>query len=222
MYHITSHNIILMEEVFLPKILWQHIFDLCTFKSQLNMQETCWRFNSLKIYTIPDKYNTLLTDEILSQGNRYKWLIELDASYNHKITNVNHISKLKVLRAVAYGINDHGIKDLNLYELYAWDNRNITNVNHMTNLKILDASFSCGIDDDGIKDLNLVELDAWSNKKITNVNHMTNLKVLIARRNCGIGDDGIKDLNLTELHAQDNTKITNVNHMTNLKIYHRI
>ena len=45
-------------------------------------------------------------------------LIELDASYNKKITNVNHMTKLQKLYANSNcGLNDEGIKDLNLIEL---------------------------------------------------------------------------------------------------------
>ena len=51
-------------------------------------------------------------------------LVELNASHNSKITNVNHMTNLKKLDAGGSdcGINDAGIKNLNLVELHAWDN----------------------------------------------------------------------------------------------------
>jgi len=70
------------------------------------------------------------------------------------------------------GIDDEGIKDLNLERLQIYDNSKITNANHMTKLKELDASDNCGIDDGGIKNLNLKKLNVYNNTKITNVNHI--------------------------------------------------
>ena len=52
------------------------------------------------------------------------------------------MTKLKVLDA-SYncGINDDGIRDLDLEKLIASGNDTITNVNHMTKLKVLVASY---------------------------------------------------------------------------------
>ena len=59
------------------------------------------------------------------------------------------MTKLKVLYAShKSGINDEGIKNLNLEKLNAYNNSKITNVNHMTKLKELDARGDCGIDDE--------------------------------------------------------------------------
>ena len=65
------------------------------------------------------------------------------------------------------GLNDNGIKNLNLRILDVEKNPNITNINHMTNLKRLDASYNSGINDNGIKDLNLNRLNINNNPKIT-------------------------------------------------------
>jgi len=54
-------------------------------------------------------------------------LEKLDASYNQKITNVNHMTKLKKLEAYGdCGIDDDGIKNLNLEILCANYNVRIT------------------------------------------------------------------------------------------------
>jgi hypothetical protein len=76
------------------------------------------------------------------------------------------------------GINDEGIKNLNLIKLNANCNSIITNINHMTNLQILQAC-DCGINNEGIKNLNLIELYAYGNNNITHINHMTNLKIYL-------------------------------------------
>ena len=69
-------------------------------------------------------------------------LIELDASENGKISNVNHMTKLKVLSACGsdHGIDNDGIRRLNLEELNVDRNTKITNINHLINLKILNAA----------------------------------------------------------------------------------
>ena len=70
-----------------------------------------------------------MNDDILQE---YKFAIKLDARDNPKITNINHMVKLKVLRAFANcGIDDYGIKKLNLEKLDASCNPRISHVNHM-------------------------------------------------------------------------------------------
>lgn len=66
-------------------------------------------------------------------------LIELNAFDNYQITNVNHMSNLRVLIAsYECNINDDGIKLLtNLVELDASYNSSITNINHLTKLETL-------------------------------------------------------------------------------------
>ncbi len=149
-------------------------------------------------------------------------LEHLSANNCKNITNINHMSKLKILDVSGNcGVNDYGIKNLlNIVELNASENTKITNVNHMLKLKILDAIGNCGVNDYGIKNLlNVIKLNASSNTKITNVNHMLKLEILGASGNCGVNDYGIKNLlNIVELIVSENTKITNINHMTKLKI----
>jgi hypothetical protein len=75
-------------------------------------------------------------------------LVELSASHNS-------------------GINDYGIKNLNLIKMNLCANKKITNVNHMDKLTELNACFKCGISNEGIKNLNLIILKAYGNEKIT-------------------------------------------------------
>jgi hypothetical protein len=47
--------------------------------------------------------------------------------FNDAITNVNHVTNLKILHAEGNcGIGDQGIQNLNLIKLYASDNPKIT------------------------------------------------------------------------------------------------
>src|SRR5205085_1961745 len=87
-------------------------------------------------------------------------LIELYATNNNKITNINHMSNLQKLDAYGdCGIDDNGIKNLtNLIFLNASVNPKITNINHMRHLQTLYAFVKSGINDEGIKNLtNLIE-----------------------------------------------------------------
>lgn len=132
---------------------------------------------------IESKYVNKLDDNILKN---YKYIAKLNASYNVKIKNINHLTNLRILYArsdpydcVHCGINDNSLINLNLIELDASYNLNIKNINHLTNLTTLHASHRyCGIDDNGIKELNLSTLFAYANPKITpnGIKHMRNLK----------------------------------------------
>jgi hypothetical protein len=158
-----------MNHIF-PIEIWQNIFDYCDFKDKLKLQEVCKAFTHLRIYEIPYMYSCKLTDDILS---KYIWLTKLDA-YVHKVTNVNHMTNLKILFATGgSGIDDNGIKDLNLAVLDVWGNTQITNLNHMTNLKILSAQGYNGINNNSIKDLNLNELYCTGNDQISQDNSTT-------------------------------------------------
>jgi hypothetical protein len=55
-------------------------------------------------------------------------LIELYADGNSKITNINHMTNLKILSAQSpsCGIDNNGIKDLNLIKLFTYYNPKMT------------------------------------------------------------------------------------------------
>ena len=160
--------------------LWFDIFSLLDLKSQLSLLFTCSSFNNLSIIdlcNIDEKYLDILTDNIL-RLHVFKYVIKLTS--NNKITNVSFMKNLKKLDASDdCGIDQSGIKELNLVELNADDNNKITNVSFMKKLKKLNASYNCGIDQNGIKGLDLVELYTIGNNKITDVLFMKNLKIYI-------------------------------------------
>ncbi len=189
---------------------WQQILSDCEFLGQIRLRLVCKQFyNRLEIHNffyIDSKYLNILDDKIISN---YSFIMQLNASFNQKITNLSHLTKLRKLDAsgTKSTINQDSITTLNLIELNVDFNKNIKNLNHMTSLQKLKASCNSGIDDNGIKKLNLVELDASSNNKITNINHMTSLQKLVADFSCGIDNEGIKNLNIIELYAIENHKI---------------
>ena len=218
-----------MENIsYIPIEMWQEISSHLNFISNIKLKRVCKRFEFLKIYNLNSNETSCfkkLDDNIIQ---RYPFIKNLSVNQNPNITNLNHLkNSLQILHCSSYpglgnwfsGINDYGIKDLDLFELYANNNVSIKNINHFNNLRILHAVGECGIEDYSIRNLNLIELDASSNPKITSVNHMSKLKILLANNYCGIDDNGIKQcMNLIRLEINWNSKITDLNHLTNLQI----
>jgi hypothetical protein len=119
-----------------------------------------------------------------SQSRKIRYKLQFQ---NNKRKSHGKIKRIRCKGSYC-GINDEGIKNLNLEKLNARNNSKITNINHMTKLKELDAGRNCGTDDGEIKNLNLEKLYAQLNSKIRNINHMTKLKELNADFSCGIDD----------------------------------
>ena len=143
---------------------------------------------------------------------------ELSIRHNPLVTDISHMSNLKILDIS--GNNKLAIKNLDLIELYvsynSFYNSWTINIGHMTNLKVLDIRFST-IGQQDIDTLDLVELRITGNQGIYKVSHMKNLKILYAGAPCIIGQNEINQLDLIELYIHNNTMINNVNHMKNLK-----
>ena len=103
----------------------QIICDFCDFKTQLNLIQACKEYDeNLKIrkLTCTVKINQQITQNILQQ-KKFNQLRYLNASYNEKIINVNHL------------------KDT-LIELHCTRNCGIQQegINELRKLQILDAS----------------------------------------------------------------------------------
>lgn len=220
-----------MNNIYIPLEIWQIILNSIDFLSQIRLRQVSKQLYLLSIhnfYTIPNKYQQLLTNKILLQHPNIKYL---DASNNPKITNINHLPLLQRLRAsnkVTFtisselcGISDNSMKQcVNLKFLDASDNPKITNVNHCTKLIALMACDNCGITDYGMSEcVNLKSLYSSNNKRITNVNHCTQLQRLYARWHSGISDLGIKDcVDLQVLWIYNNKKITDIRHLVKLQL----
>ncbi len=179
-------------------ILYKLIFLCLNFEEKIIFKHVCTKFyqcNIEDLYNIDIFYTKQLTNDILK---KYQHTTQLYLENIHFVTNINYLSKLKIL-------NIH--------------NNNIINtLAHMTTLNELDISgYYCNIGDPEIKNLCLIELNASENKNIKNLITMTTLKKLNISFGCGVDEFGIKDLNLDELIAQENNKITSLNFMTSLK-----
>jgi hypothetical protein len=97
-----------------------------------------------------ENHDSLIQPAACGQGIDGLDLVELNANYNKKITNVSFMKKLKILHATGHcGIDQIGIEGLDLVELKANYNIKITNVYFMKKLKLLHASGICGIDQNG-------------------------------------------------------------------------
>ena len=109
----------------LPFDIWQEIILKCEFIDAIHLRQLNKWFYKLEIhdfYNIDDKYICKLTNDILIA---YPFIRKLNA-YNGRITNINHLTNLKVLYVDWNGgISDNGINKLtNLKELsYLYNNR---------------------------------------------------------------------------------------------------
>ena len=192
----------------LPLEIIQYIFDYLNFYNKIRFKQVNKLFYfGLKIYdfyNIPYYYKIKLSNEILINYPEIKYL---DASWNAKITDVNHMTNLQKLNASeSCGIDDLGLIDLNLKELNASNNPKIKHIEFMTNLKILNASTTYDL---GRKQRKLF----LKNLKIINKNiDIHNHSIIKENRNCIIGDKNLKNINLIELNVSNNNNIKNVNH----------
>lgn len=212
------------------------IFDYLDFVSKLNLKNVSkYSRANFQITDLFGPYNAdtddfdsipglhKLNNSILRQ---YPNLEELYAGGNSFITDINFLTKLKVLccsfcDGAKSGIGDCSIKDLNLSHLFMHNNDQITCVNHMTNLKVLHAQYTdfiSGLKSNGIQSLNLVQLNVMGNSGIKIISHLTNLRILDISRNSAVDDDQLSKLTmLTQLTIFDNDKISNIRHLTRLR-----
>ena len=152
------------------QILLNLIFDKLIFHDKHTFKRINKYTKKMKIidlYNIDCEYSSYFDDDILMN---YIDATKLNAKGNRNITDVNHMTKLKVLRACgSCGINNKGIINLNDLEiLNVGDNSKITNINHMIKLKELYACGSCGINNAGLINIkNLEILAIRGNQKIT-------------------------------------------------------
>jgi len=126
------------------QILLNLIFDKLIFHDKHTFKRINKYTKKMKIidlYNTDCEYSSYFDDDILMN---YIDATKLNAKGNRNITDVNHMTKLKVLDASSVcGIDDDGIKNLNLEILIVDSNDKIKNIKHMTNLKELSARWKC-------------------------------------------------------------------------------
>ena len=123
--------------------IWQIIFEHCDFLSKVRLTQICKLFHDnlqiIDFWYIEDKFKNKLTDDILKN---YKYIIKLDTQNNIKINDVSWMSYLQELdSSYNCGIDQNGIKNLNLIKLNAHDNTKIKDVSWMSNLEELNANW---------------------------------------------------------------------------------
>ena len=74
--------------------VYNEIFEYCNIHDQLNIMMTCKLLN--KKLKIKKLNHPNVSDKILKQ-EKFIDLEELNANDNEKITNINHLTKLKIL-----------------------------------------------------------------------------------------------------------------------------
>jgi hypothetical protein len=172
-------------------------------------------FKKLKVLEISGEHNIFNNDDI----KNITWIRKINAYYNNKITNINHISRLEVFNGTHnYKLtNIHLIGLVNLTSLTITDCININDINHLIQLKELNIDGKCGVDDNGIKDLIYIEsLSVIDNIKIKNIFHMKLLKKLSTGENNPLTSDDVNKLTgLEYLYLQKST-IFDISKLINL------
>ena len=222
---ISCHK--LFENIYIQKIFIRDCTDVLQQKkfSKINKLELDHRYYNVIIpndiiknlthLTASGFYSGITQQEILPLN-----LVKLDISYNPNITNISHMTNLKVLKVNGnYGISQDSISKLYLIKLYALNNSSIINVSHMSRLETLCAAGICGIDQNGISGLgaSLRKLVINDNGKIKNLNHLVGLKKLYMNGRCDC-DFGL--LKLKTLKANYNRSITDVSELITLRVLH--
>ena len=120
----------------------QIICDFSDLRTQINLIQSCKEYDEyLKIrkldcsWLVRFKIGFKITQEIIQQ-KKFNKLQKLNAGYNSKITNVNHLRNTLTELDCRWdcGIDQMGISDLlKLQKLNATNNVRITDVNHLRN-----------------------------------------------------------------------------------------
>ena len=146
-------------------------------------------------------------------------LLALYAEGNTKVTDVNHLIKLRELNISARcTVGQSGISELrNIIILDVGANSHVTSVNHLKYLRALNI-LECGVDQTGISEItDLVILCTCYNENITDVNHFTDLRELNIECSV-IGQNGICRLHKLIMLDAAYSSITSVNHLPELTV----
>lgn len=178
--YIIDHYIDIMNDM-ISLDLWQLICSSCNSSTQCNLKRiTKWFYASIHLTKLT--YKSELIDENVLKLHQH--ITKLNISYNNKVFNVNHLTKLTNLNiSHQYAaekplcITDDGIFQLTaLKTLNAANNHYITNIAPFLQLETLDASDDCGITNDTLLCPTLTSLNISYNKKITDISHLIKLK----------------------------------------------
>ena len=198
----------------LPLDIIKLVHNELDFIHQRNLRLVSTEFKKLHITNLLDNVPNVskLTDKILKL---YPFIIKLNAHYNDKISNTNHLLRLTTLD-VSGGFCTINVSLLtNLTKLDAgkspWS-RNDRDSGKIENTEFLKLNNLT----------NLTKLNIFNNLNITGIGNLINLKIL------NIGGTMIENniiislTNLTKLNINHNGTITNINNLINLKTLYAI
>ena len=143
----------------IPLDIFKEIFELCDFLTKIRFRQICKysyeNLHMIDLYNIEKKYLKRLSKNILK---KHRFIKYLNVIYNLDIKHISWMKNLKELYASGNcGIDQKGIKGLNLIKLNVHDNSKIKKVSFMTSLKKLYASGNCGIERIGFNQIGCVE-----------------------------------------------------------------
>ena len=174
----------------------------------------------LKSYSYINHYTKTSLDQ---NGLHYCNNLEfLNIINNKNVYDINHLTKLKVLKANHININGFmcctELENLSINH-HKFYNNNLNNLNTFNNLKVLNVICS-DITSDMIRSCNNIEeLYVTNCLKIYDINHLTKLRKLDAMLSCSLTNECIKKCtNIEELNLSENMSINDINNLTNLKV----
>ena len=148
---------------------------------------------------------------------KFSKLESIDISGNIKITQLNHLTSLKIIICHVKSLEKDFKECINLEELHCQFTK-IRNLNIFKKLKILNCSHCVNIIDYSFYKCILLEDLNCQNTEIHKLKYYKSLKILYCNYCININDESIKLLtDLEELYCW-NTKISNLNHCSKLKI----
>src|SRR2546430_1475517 len=159
----------------IPLDILKEILEYLDFLSKIRFtQINKFTYNNLYIQDFSNNINNYLNKIVDKDLKIYKFIKYLCVKNNPYVKDISWMTNLRELDASENcGIDQNGIKGLNLIKLKVYNNPKIQDVSWMTNLRKLDSSWNCGIDQNGIKGLNLIKLNVYGNTKIQDVSWMT-------------------------------------------------
>ena len=188
--------------------LLEAVFDKCDFLTQIRMRQTTGDAYTIQMTDFYNNMNYIkrqLNDNIVLLYPHIKKLdanqntlairskkpitqnairnlhslVDLNVSYNHAITDLNHLSQLRSLSAIGTCIDQTAISNLyNLIRLDVSYNSLVYDINHMKQLRALTAyGWCCALSHDGIRELReLTHISFFYNDLIKDLSQLSSIE----------------------------------------------
>lgn len=204
--------------MFIGEVFNRYLDDITAF----NLWKTSLLFhNEIRISKLE---NFWFISQLVIELQLFEKLVELNMSNRCKISSINHLKDLKVLKIHHANANltQEGINELRKLEvIHMPNNVDLINLNHLKNIIELDLS-DTAIDLDGIRECTkLKKLIMQNSSGVTDLNTFVNLEYLDITNNNFVNQTGINKLvNIKYFYLNGNSTIININHMTKLEKIH--